>query len=124
MGAQSSFTVDCVVTASFLINAVFQIHCVCHTTVILRLGHYNMPQRRAFEILTGASLCGFPGWGFAIGTEFQIHSWRLFILVCLFPALAALIGIIFMPESPRFLLEVRRWNRLETLKLVYTCAVC
>nr|XP_033966436.1 LOW QUALITY PROTEIN: synaptic vesicle glycoprotein 2Ba [Pseudochaenichthys georgianus] len=48
------------------------------------------------------------GWGFAIGTEIQIHSWRLFIFVCLFPALAALIGVIFMPESPRFLLEAAR----------------
>ncbi|KAG7242612.1 hypothetical protein INR49_020325, partial [Caranx melampygus] len=48
------------------------------------------------------------GWGFAIGTEFQIHSWRLFILVCLFPALAALVGVVFMPESPRFLLENAR----------------
>ncbi|KAA8595974.1 hypothetical protein FQN60_011265 [Etheostoma spectabile] len=48
------------------------------------------------------------GWGFAIGTEFQIHSWRIFILVCLFPALAALVGVIFMPESPRFLLESAR----------------
>uniref|UniRef100_A0A674MLW7 Synaptic vesicle glycoprotein 2Ba n=1 Tax=Takifugu rubripes TaxID=31033 RepID=A0A674MLW7_TAKRU len=48
------------------------------------------------------------GWGFAIGTEFQMHSWRLFILVCLLPALAALVGVIFMPESPRFLLENAR----------------
>lgn len=49
----------------------------------------------------------FSGWGFAIGSEFQMHSWRLFIFVCLFPALAALVGLVFMPESPRFLLEVR-----------------
>uniref|UniRef100_H3D2Y7 Synaptic vesicle glycoprotein 2Ba n=1 Tax=Tetraodon nigroviridis TaxID=99883 RepID=H3D2Y7_TETNG len=48
------------------------------------------------------------GWGFAIGTEFQMHSWRLFILVCLLPALAALVGVVFMPESPRFLLENAR----------------
>ncbi|AWP01962.1 putative synaptic vesicle glycoprotein 2B-like [Scophthalmus maximus] len=48
------------------------------------------------------------GWGFSIGSEFQMHSWRLFILVCLFPALAALVGVIFMPESPRFLLESSR----------------
>ncbi|KAM7423673.1 hypothetical protein PAMA_000163 [Pampus argenteus] len=51
---------------------------------------------------------GLLGWGFAIGSEIQIHSWRLFILVCLLPALAALIGVIFMPESPRFLLESAR----------------
>lgn len=40
-----------------------------------------------------------------------MHSWRLFIFVCLFPALAALVGIVFMPESPRFLLEVRSLNQ-------------
>uniref|UniRef100_A0A667WPD4 Synaptic vesicle glycoprotein 2Ba n=1 Tax=Myripristis murdjan TaxID=586833 RepID=A0A667WPD4_9TELE len=45
------------------------------------------------------------GWGFAIGTEFQMHSWRLYILMCILPALAGLVGLYFMPESPRFLLE-------------------
>uniref|UniRef100_A0A8C5AY20 Synaptic vesicle glycoprotein 2Ba n=1 Tax=Gadus morhua TaxID=8049 RepID=A0A8C5AY20_GADMO len=48
------------------------------------------------------------GWGFAIGTEVQFHGWRAFILVCTFPAIAALVGVIFMPESPRFLLENAR----------------
>lgn len=57
--------------------------------------------------ITCSPLPCFAGWGFAIGSELQIHSWRLFILVCLFPALAALVGVVFMPESPRFLLEVR-----------------
>ncbi|XP_077453126.1 synaptic vesicle glycoprotein 2B-like [Stigmatopora argus] len=45
------------------------------------------------------------GWGFSMGTEFQFHSWRLFVLVAALPAIAALIGLTFMPESPRFLLE-------------------
>uniref|UniRef100_A0AAY4BDZ2 Major facilitator superfamily (MFS) profile domain-containing protein n=1 Tax=Denticeps clupeoides TaxID=299321 RepID=A0AAY4BDZ2_9TELE len=45
------------------------------------------------------------GWGFSIGTEFQFHSWRVFVLVAFLPALAALIGLFFMPESPRYLLE-------------------
>ncbi|XP_076878454.1 synaptic vesicle glycoprotein 2B [Brachyhypopomus gauderio] len=45
------------------------------------------------------------GWGFSMGTEFQFHSWRVFVLVCALPAIAALIGLTFMPESPRFLLE-------------------
>uniref|UniRef100_A0AAY4BAZ1 Major facilitator superfamily (MFS) profile domain-containing protein n=1 Tax=Denticeps clupeoides TaxID=299321 RepID=A0AAY4BAZ1_9TELE len=48
------------------------------------------------------------GWGFSIGTEFQFHSWRVFVLVAFLPALAALIGLFFMPESPRYLLEVCR----------------
>ncbi|TUK08640.1 Synaptic vesicle glycoprotein 2B [Bagarius yarrelli] len=40
-----------------------------------------------------------------MGSEFQFHSWRVFVLVCALPAVAALIGLTFMPESPRFLLE-------------------
>ncbi|XP_024136763.1 synaptic vesicle glycoprotein 2B [Oryzias melastigma] len=45
------------------------------------------------------------GWGFSMGTEFQFHSWRVFVLVAVLPAVASLIGLLFMPESPRFLLE-------------------
>ncbi|XP_050955743.1 synaptic vesicle glycoprotein 2B [Labeo rohita] len=45
------------------------------------------------------------GWGFSMGSEFQFHSWRVFVLVCALPAIAAFIGLMFMPESPRFLLE-------------------
>ncbi|XP_076158043.1 synaptic vesicle glycoprotein 2B isoform X2 [Alosa pseudoharengus] len=48
---------------------------------------------------------GMLGWGFSMGTEFQFHSWRVFVLVCALPAIASLIGLTFMPESPRFLLE-------------------
>lgn len=79
-----------------------------------------MPSRWVLEILTCSLLTGLPGWGFAIGSEFQMHTWRLFIFVCLFPALAALVGVIFMPESPRFLLEVRpSVGRLKHTKLKY-----
>lgn len=46
------------------------------------------------------------GWGFSMGTEFQFHSWRVFVLVAALPAIASLVGLTFMPESPRFLLEV------------------
>uniref|UniRef100_A0AAQ5ZZ08 Major facilitator superfamily (MFS) profile domain-containing protein n=1 Tax=Amphiprion ocellaris TaxID=80972 RepID=A0AAQ5ZZ08_AMPOC len=45
------------------------------------------------------------GWGFSMGTEFQFHSWRVFVLVAALPAIASLVGLTFMPESPRFLLE-------------------
>ncbi|XP_076149002.1 synaptic vesicle glycoprotein 2Ba [Alosa pseudoharengus] len=48
------------------------------------------------------------GWGFSMGTEFQFHSWRVFVLVTLLPSLAALAGLFFMPESPRYLLENAR----------------
>ncbi|XP_072291150.1 synaptic vesicle glycoprotein 2B-like [Eucyclogobius newberryi] len=45
------------------------------------------------------------GWGFSMGTEFQFHSWRVFVVVAALPAIASLVGLTFMPESPRFLLE-------------------
>nr|XP_020441336.1 synaptic vesicle glycoprotein 2B-like isoform X1 [Monopterus albus] len=45
------------------------------------------------------------GWGFTMGTEFQFHSWRVFVLAAACPAIASLVGLTFMPESPRFLLE-------------------
>ncbi|KAK5868071.1 hypothetical protein PBY51_012516 [Eleginops maclovinus] len=45
------------------------------------------------------------GWGFSMGTEFQFHSWRVFVLVAALPAISSLVGLTFMPESPRFLLE-------------------
>lgn len=52
-------------------------------------------------------VCVYAGWGFSMGTEFQFHSWRVFVLVAALPAIASLVGLTFMPESPRFLLEVR-----------------
>ncbi|CAL8262795.1 unnamed protein product [Merluccius merluccius] len=45
------------------------------------------------------------GWGFSMGSEFQFHSWRVFVLVASLPAVTSLVGLMFMPESPRFLLE-------------------
>ncbi|XP_070763352.1 synaptic vesicle glycoprotein 2B-like isoform X2 [Enoplosus armatus] len=45
------------------------------------------------------------GWGFSMGTEFQFHSWWVFILAAALPAIASLVGLTYMPESPRFLLE-------------------
>uniref|UniRef100_A0A8C6M9N4 Synaptic vesicle glycoprotein 2Bb n=1 Tax=Nothobranchius furzeri TaxID=105023 RepID=A0A8C6M9N4_NOTFU len=45
------------------------------------------------------------GWGFSMGSEFQFHSWRVFVLVAALPAIMSLVGLTFMPESPRFLLE-------------------
>ena len=56
-------------------------------------------------------LCVAVGWGFSMGTEFQFHSWRVFVLVCALPAIAALVGLMFMPESTRFLLEVSAQGR-------------
>lgn len=49
----------------------------------------------------------FAGWGFSMGTNYHFHSWRVFVLVCALPCIASLVALKFMPESPRFLLEVR-----------------
>lgn len=53
-------------------------------------------------------LASFPhvGWSFQMGSAYQFHSWRVFVLVCAFPSVAAISALTTMPESPRFYLEV------------------
>ncbi|XP_053128490.1 synaptic vesicle glycoprotein 2B isoform X2 [Hemicordylus capensis] len=46
------------------------------------------------------------GWGFSMGTSYHFHSWRVFVVVCSLPCIASLVALKFMPESPRFLLEI------------------
>lgn len=46
------------------------------------------------------------GWSFQMGSAYQFHSWRVFVLVCAFPAVFAIGALTTMPESPRFFLEV------------------
>uniref|UniRef100_A0A3Q4MB71 Synaptic vesicle glycoprotein 2A n=1 Tax=Neolamprologus brichardi TaxID=32507 RepID=A0A3Q4MB71_NEOBR len=46
------------------------------------------------------------GWSFQMGSAYQFHSWRVFVLVCAFPSVAAISALTTMPESPRFFLEV------------------
>lgn len=70
----------------------------------------NIPNKRCDQVVMRDfifSICRVSGWGFSMGSEFQFHSWRVFVLVCALPAIAAFIGLMFMPESPRFLLEVQ-----------------
>lgn len=43
-----------------------------------------------------------------MGSAYQFHSWRVFVLVCAFPSVAAISALTTMPESPRFYLEVSR----------------
>ncbi|KAJ8335202.1 hypothetical protein SKAU_G00408410 [Synaphobranchus kaupii] len=45
------------------------------------------------------------GWSFQMGSAYQFHSWRVFVLVCAFPSVAAIAALNTMPESPRFYLE-------------------
>nr|XP_045611722.1 synaptic vesicle glycoprotein 2A-like isoform X1 [Procambarus clarkii] len=40
--------------------------------------------------------------------EHHFSSWRVFLVVCSLPSFGAVVGLYFMPESPRFLLEKGR----------------
>lgn len=46
------------------------------------------------------------GWGFSMGTHYHFHSWRVFVIVCALPCTVSMLALKFMPESPRFLLEM------------------
>uniref|UniRef100_A0A8D0HEQ9 Synaptic vesicle glycoprotein 2C n=1 Tax=Sphenodon punctatus TaxID=8508 RepID=A0A8D0HEQ9_SPHPU len=48
----------------------------------------------------------FLGWSFSMGSAYQFHSWRVFVIVCALPCVSSVVALTFMPESPRFLLEV------------------
>lgn len=47
------------------------------------------------------------GWSFSMGSAYQFHSWRVFVVVCALPCVCAVVALTFMPESPRFYLEVK-----------------
>ncbi|XP_004709947.1 synaptic vesicle glycoprotein 2B [Echinops telfairi] len=58
------------------------------------------------------------GWGFSMGTSYHFHSWRVFVIICALPCTVSMVALKFMPESPRFLLEV--WaNALYCVKGPY-----
>ncbi|XP_062873745.1 synaptic vesicle glycoprotein 2Ca isoform X1 [Trichomycterus rosablanca] len=48
------------------------------------------------------------GWSFSMGSAYQFHSWRVFVVVCALPCVCSVVALTFMPESPRFYLEVGR----------------
>ncbi|XP_029619073.1 synaptic vesicle glycoprotein 2C isoform X2 [Salmo trutta] len=52
------------------------------------------------------SRSGWLGWSFSMGSAYQFHSWRVFVVVCALPCVCAVVALTFMPESPRFYLEV------------------
>nr|XP_054498156.1 synaptic vesicle glycoprotein 2B isoform X3 [Agelaius phoeniceus] len=58
------------------------------------------------DMCLSSSNKGMLGWGFSMGTKYHFHSWRVFVLVCALPCIASLVALKFMPESPRFLLEI------------------
>ncbi|KAL6469647.1 hypothetical protein MHYP_G00207660 [Metynnis hypsauchen] len=46
------------------------------------------------------------GWSFSMGSAYQFHSWRVFVVVCALPCVCAVVALTFMPESPRYYLEM------------------
>ncbi|CAB1318660.1 unnamed protein product [Coregonus sp. 'balchen'] len=50
------------------------------------------------------------GWSFSMGSAYQFHSWRVFVVVCALPCVCAVVALTFMPESPRFFLEIHDTN--------------
>uniref|UniRef100_A0AAY4BGJ8 Major facilitator superfamily (MFS) profile domain-containing protein n=1 Tax=Denticeps clupeoides TaxID=299321 RepID=A0AAY4BGJ8_9TELE len=46
------------------------------------------------------------GWSFSMGSAYQFHRWRVFVVVCALPCVCSVVALTFMPESPRFYLEV------------------
>ncbi|KAK1345175.1 hypothetical protein QTO34_013885 [Cnephaeus nilssonii] len=60
------------------------------------------------------------GWSFSMGSAYQFHSWRVFVIVCALPCVCSVVALTFMPESPRFLLEVGKHDEAwMILKLIH-----
>uniref|UniRef100_A0A8C7BUU5 Synaptic vesicle glycoprotein 2B n=1 Tax=Neovison vison TaxID=452646 RepID=A0A8C7BUU5_NEOVI len=66
---------------------------------------YYLPQGYSAS-KTNWSLVSHYSWGFSMGTNYHYHSWRVFVIVCALPCTVSLVALKFMPESPRFLLEM------------------
>ncbi|KAB0345718.1 hypothetical protein FD754_022644, partial [Muntiacus muntjak] len=59
-------------------------------------------------------------WSFSMGSAYQFHSWRVFVIVCALPCVSSVVALTFMPESPRFLLEVGKHDEAwMILKLIH-----
>ncbi|XP_049504845.1 synaptic vesicle glycoprotein 2C [Panthera uncia] len=55
-----------------------------------------------------------------MGSAYQFHSWRVFVIVCALPCVSSVVALTFMPESPRFLLEVGKHDEAwMILKLIH-----
>ncbi|KAM6202133.1 synaptic vesicle glycoprotein 2B isoform 3-T3 [Rhynchocyon petersi] len=58
------------------------------------------------DMCLSSSKKGMLGWGFSMGSSYHFHSWRVFVIVCALPCTVSMVALKFMPESPRFLLEM------------------
>ncbi|XP_055551438.1 synaptic vesicle glycoprotein 2B-like [Wyeomyia smithii] len=60
-------------------------------------------------------------WDFQlIGGSFAIHSWQIFLAVCCIPSLLSGTSVIFLPESPKFLMSKgRNQQALAVFRTLY-----
>ncbi len=55
--------------------------------------------------------------GYWLSNDADLESWRWMFLVGLFPALVLLIGMFFLPETPRWLMSKNRWEEGKNVLL-------
>ncbi|XP_022244166.1 synaptic vesicle glycoprotein 2B-like isoform X2 [Limulus polyphemus] len=60
------------------------------------------------ELCMEASQKGWLGFTILLSEKLHFASWRIFLVICALPAVISSIGLFFLPESPRFLLEKGR----------------
>ena len=62
-----------------------------------------------------------PSTGEMVVLENKEHfsAWHRFLLLCCLPALCAIIGLIFLPESPRYLVEAG--HDVEAMMVYQVC---
>lgn len=91
-------------------------HHVCSSTSVKRLETVQPRLKEEKSVLSSHVFCCIvlssssplpAGWSFSMGSAYQFHSWRVFVVVCALPCVSAVVALTFMPESPRFFLEVR-----------------
>ena len=81
--------------------------------------------------MIGRLLCGAFAWiiipqtgiDFSMGL-FRFHSWRLFLIVSAIPSLLGVVLYWFLPESPRYLLEVRVCVCVCVCVCACVCVLC
>ena len=67
---------------------------------------------QAFFWMLGQLICGALAWAIIPIRQFhmfgrELDSWRVFIAICALPSLIGAVMYFFLPESPRFLLQVK-----------------
>ena len=46
-----------------------------------------------------------------VSDTFSYNSWRIYLAICTIPAFTSALSLLFMPESPKFLMDVSTHHR-------------